>query len=152
MAQAWAGYKIVLKNGQSIDAENFTIENSKITLKYTVGEASFPMNMVKAITDQNGNGDFMSGPAKQVAKPAEPQKAAPDKSAVPPQEPAMTQKESQPPVPQAKGPAEPPAQDDKQMGLPGVIGEEHRDTGEDQNLEPLPPDEDLPPPEEPPQQ
>src|SRR5512143_1288549 len=106
-APAQAGYKITLQNGQTLDAETFTIENSRITLKYKVGEVSFPMNMVKAVTDSEGKGDYLSGPAPLVSKPAQPQVPGTVQQAVQPapagQQPAQAAAPTAPVAPAVQG-------------------------------------------------
>ena len=134
---AQAGYLVTLNNGQTLSAETFTIENSRITLKYKVGEVSFPMSMVKSVTDETGHGDFLSGPAPQVVKPAAPQ--TPPAAAQPP-------RPWQPPQPPPAQQAVPPAvQPPPQAGLPGVAGpDEEEDLDQEDNNDDnndLPPDE-----------
>ncbi len=133
---AQAGYKVTLQNGQVLEADTFTVENSKITLKYKVGEVSFPMSMVQSVTDDNGQGNFMSGPAPQVVQPAVPQAPAPAPQAAQPPQPVQP---VQPGVKQAAPSVPPPPQ----AGLPGVAGDDEPDQEDssDDSSDDLPPDE-----------
>ena len=65
-----ASYKIVLKNGKTLEAESYAIKGDKITLKYKVGEASFRRGMVRSIVNQSGEVLFLSKPGKKLHKPA----------------------------------------------------------------------------------
>ncbi len=133
---AQAGYKVTLQNGQVLEADTFTVENSKITLKYKVGEVSFPMSMVQSVTDDYGQGNFLSGPAPQVVKPAEPQAPPRAPQAAQPQQPLQP---VQPGMKQAAPSVPPPPQ----AGLPGVAGDDELDQEDDSNddSDELPPNE-----------
>ena len=67
-ASAGASYNVHLKNGQTVEAESYTITGNTITLKYKTGKASFPKGVVKSITDKSGKVLLLSEPGKRQPK------------------------------------------------------------------------------------
>ncbi|MHB8174406.1 MAG: hypothetical protein ACYDFU_08125 [Nitrospirota bacterium] len=67
-ASAAASYKVVFKNGQTVEAEAYTLKGGTITLMYKTGKASFPTGVVKSITNKSGKVLLLSKPGKKLPK------------------------------------------------------------------------------------
>jgi hypothetical protein len=67
-ASAAASYKVVFKNGQTVEAEAYTLKGGTITLMYKTGKASFPRGVVKSITSKSGKVLLLSEPSKKLPK------------------------------------------------------------------------------------
>lgn len=67
-ASAAASYKVVFKNGQTVEAEAYTLKGGTITLMYKTGKASFPRGVVKSITNKSGKVLLLSKPGKKLSK------------------------------------------------------------------------------------
>lgn len=67
-ASAAASYKVVFKNGQTVEAEAYTLKGGTITLMYKTGKASFPKRVVKSITSKSGKVLLLSEPGKKLPK------------------------------------------------------------------------------------
>ncbi len=67
-ASAAASYKVVFKNGQTVEAEAYTLKGGTITLMYKTGKASFPKGVVKSITSKSGKVLLLSEPGKKLPK------------------------------------------------------------------------------------
>jgi hypothetical protein len=67
-ASAVASYNVVLNNGETIEAESYTIKGETITLHYKMGKASFPKGAVKSITEKSGKVLLLSEPGKKPPK------------------------------------------------------------------------------------
>ena len=78
-ASAVASYNVVLNNGETIEAESYTIKGGTITLMYKTGKASFPKGVVKSITNKSGEVLLLSEPGKKLPK----QKSTTEKRPVP---------------------------------------------------------------------
>jgi hypothetical protein len=65
---AAASYKVVFKDGQTVEAEAYTLKGGTITLKYKTGKASFPRGVVKSITNKSGKVLLLSKPGKKLPK------------------------------------------------------------------------------------
>jgi hypothetical protein len=76
-ASAVASYNVVLNNGETIEAESYTIKGETITLKYKTGKASFPKGVVKSITDKSGKVLLLSKPGKKLPKQSSTTKTKP---------------------------------------------------------------------------
>jgi len=67
-ASAAASYKVVFKNGQTVEAEAYALKGGTITLMYKTGTASFPKGVVKSITNKSGKVLLLSEPGKKLPK------------------------------------------------------------------------------------
>ena len=88
-----AYYNIILQNGEVLQAEDCKVEGNRISVRFKVGSASFPLSLVKSVTDQAGRESSFSSKG-------EPQAPA---SIVP------APKQSQPPQAVRQAPGPPPA-------------------------------------------
>ncbi|HEY3346741.1 MAG TPA: hypothetical protein VGK71_03870, partial [Nitrospirota bacterium] len=66
-----AQYKITLKNGETMQADEFCMDNSKITVKLKGGSVSFPISGLYTVTDPEGRYSVFS--AQPKAEPQLPQ-------------------------------------------------------------------------------